>query len=84
VHRHPDDRLGVAAHLGGHVMTFDDDNPITYRAVFDCGHSARYEAANTEDIALLQEIASQRLCAECTYKIGTHSLMLRHRVEVAS
>ena len=65
-------------------MTFDDDNPITYRATFDCGHSANYEAANTEDIATLQEIASQRLCPNCAYKIGSASLMLRHRVEVAS
>jgi hypothetical protein len=65
-------------------MTFDDDNPITYRAAFDCGHSAWYEAANAEDVAMLQEIASQRLCPSCAYKIGAHSLMLRRRAKVAS
>ena len=65
-------------------MTFDDDKRITYLATFDCGHSATYEVANKDDVAMLQEIASQRLCASCAYKIGAASLILRHRAEVAS
>jgi hypothetical protein len=60
-------------------MTFDNEDPITYWAAFCCGHGKLLETANVDDTPQLQDIALQRLCPECAYRIGAASLMLRRR-----
>lgn len=60
-------------------MTFDDVAVIDYLATFDCGHQARYEAANEADVGLLRTIASLRLCPECQYARDSSLILKRKR-----
>ena len=66
----PGARLGLTDNLTPRRarLVESPDVVANYLATYDCGHFRSYEAANTDDVAWLQDLASHRLCPECAYE----------------
>lgn len=75
----PQSPSGLIAHLTPRRarLVESPDVVANYLATYDCGHFRSYEAANTDDVAWLQGLASHRLCPECAYEADALLILTR-------